>query len=642
MANLAYPDMTVDGLLRTAAVRDPEGLAVRTGRRAWTFGELDALADRIAAFVRRATGGRPGARVGVACVLDPVFAAAYHGVARGGATVVLVNPLMGAHGLRHVLTAADVELALVPSAVAGHLAGLRGALPALHTVVVTDADADASGAVPSGCLSLNVALEGLAEAALGRPGGADPDAVACVQFTTGTTGTPKGVLLTHRNLVANARQTALAHGLGPGSVALNHLPLYHVMHLNSALDAGACQVLCADPDPVTSLAVAAGTGATHYYGLPARLHRLAVDERLPRTPRAARGGTRLTAVLSGGSALLPEAAHTLGDLLGVPVEQGYGMAELSPLTHCRRPGSPPRPGTVGTPVPGTDCRLVDLATRRPVDAGSLGEVQVRGPQLMAGYLGEDTRSRVDADGWFSTGDIGTADDDGVLRLVDRVDDIFKYDNEIVSPARVERALARDPRVADCVVAGLRDAEHGRTAWAGVVLREDPGERRAEAVLRSVVARANERLASFEHIRAADVLSAVPRTPTGKPARSRVRQALAERAAFRTRSAPRSLHHLQEQTMVTFVNKLTVHGDLDTFLSVKNQLTAYMAAQPGYVSHQVMRHAWHPNVYLELAVWEDADAHQRAVRSEEFQALVKQLGPLATPEPGLFETVEASA
>jgi quinol monooxygenase YgiN len=94
-------------------------------------------------------------------------------------------------------------------------------------------------------------------------------------------------------------------------------------------------------------------------------------------------------------------------------------------------------------------------------------------------------------------------------------------------------------------------------------------------------------------------------------------------------------------MVTFVNKLTVHGDLDTFLGVKNRLTAFMAAQPGYVSHQVMRHAWHPNVYLELAVWEDADAHRRAVRSTEFQSLVGQLGPLATPEPGLFETVEAS-
>ncbi|WP_435272924.1 AMP-binding protein [Streptomyces parvulus] len=643
MPNLAYSDMTVDGLLRSAAVRDPEGYAVRTRHGARTFRELDALADRIAAFVRRATGRRPAARVAVASVLDPVFAAAYHGVARGGATVVLVNPLIGDEGLRHVLSAAGAELALVPSAIAGRLARLRGALPALGTVVVTDTDTDTGGAVPANCLPLEEALDGPAEAALGRPGGADPDAVACVQFTTGTTGRPKGVLLTHRNLVANARQTALAHGLGPDSVTLNHLPLYHVMHLNSALDAGACQVLCQDPDPVTSLAVAAGTGATHYYGLPARLHRLAADERLPGLAPAARGGSRLTAVLSGGSALLPEAARTLGDLLRVPVVQGYGMAELSPLTHCQRPGSPHRPGTVGTPVPGTECRLVDLSDRHPVEAGAVGEVQVRGPQLMAGYLGERPGTHLGADGWYSTGDLGSVDDDGTLRLLDRVDDIFKYDNEIVSPGRVERVLARDPRVADCVVAGLRDSEHGRVAWAGVVLRDPEGTPSSrDRVLRSVVERANAQLSHHEHVRAAEALSAVPRTPTGKPARSRLRQTLAERGAFGGRSGAGPFDLFQEQTMVTFVNKLTVHGDLDTFLGVKSRLTAYMAAQPGYVSHQVMRHAWHPNVYLELAVWEDADAHQKAVRSEEFQALVKQLGPLATPEPGLFETVEASA
>ncbi|WP_160159809.1 antibiotic biosynthesis monooxygenase family protein [Streptomyces sp. WAC05374] len=95
-------------------------------------------------------------------------------------------------------------------------------------------------------------------------------------------------------------------------------------------------------------------------------------------------------------------------------------------------------------------------------------------------------------------------------------------------------------------------------------------------------------------------------------------------------------------MVTFVNKLTVHGDIDTFLAVKGRLTSYMSAQPGYVSHQTLRHAKAPNVFLELAVWQDAEAHQRAVRSEEFQAIVKGLGPLATPEPGLYETVEEAA
>ncbi|MFB8246282.1 class I adenylate-forming enzyme family protein [Streptomyces sp. NPDC055952] len=526
MPDFTYPEHAVDGLLRTAAERHPHHLALRTPREAVTFAELAARAERIAAFVRQATDGRPGARVALAQVLDPVFAAAYHGVIAAGATVVLVNPLIGEDGLRHVLAASGAELALVPAATAGPLAKMRRLLPSLGTIAVTD---DSEALVPPGCVALHAVLRAAPDRCDRPP--ADLDAVACVQFTTGTTGRPKGVRLTHRNVVANARQTALAHRLTGDSVTVNHLPLYHVMHLNSALAAGACQVLCPDPDPLVSLAVAAGTGATHYYGLPARLHRLAADARLPATPLESRGGPRLTAVLSGGSGLRPEAATVLRDLLRVPVIQGYGMAELSPLTHCQQPGLD-RPGAVGVPVPGTQCRLVDLATRRPVDVWSTGEVQVKGPQLMAGYLGEDVPSRTGADGWFSTGDVGYLDDDGALWLVDRVDDIFKYDNEIVSPSRVERILATDPRVADCLVADWPDEAHGALVWAGVVLRDTPGPGDVHDVLDvldSIAARANEHLAHFERIRLTEALDAVPRTPNGKPARRLVRRRLKQQA-----------------------------------------------------------------------------------------------------------------
>lgn len=251
MPDFTYPDLPVDGLLRTAAGRDPHGIAVRTAHAAVSFGALAARADRIAAYLQQETAGRPGVRVGVASVLDPAFAAAYYGVMGSGGTVVLVNPLIGEDGLRHVFAASGAEIALVPSATAALLAKMRGALPALRTVVVTDAP---DAVVPPGCIPLHTVLD----TAPDTPGErrADPDAVACVQFTTGTTGRPKGVLLTHRNVVANARQVALAHRLDRDAVTVNHLPLYHVMHLNSALYAGACQVLCQDPDPLVSLAVA--------------------------------------------------------------------------------------------------------------------------------------------------------------------------------------------------------------------------------------------------------------------------------------------------------------------------------------------------------------------------------------------------
>ncbi|WP_372352392.1 class I adenylate-forming enzyme family protein [Streptomyces sp. KL116D] len=533
MSNFAHPDFPVDGLLRRAARRDPHGIAIRTATRSVSFAELDAWADRIAAYLDQELGGAAGARVGVAGVLDPVFAAAYYGTARSGATVVLVNPLVGEGGLRHVLGTARVEVALVPAATAGLLAKLRAELPALRAVVVTDA---ADGVVPAGTVPLHEALAGAPARPTGTPP-ADPGAVACVQFTTGTTGRPKGVLLTHRNIVANAKQIALAHRLDTGSVTLNHLPLYHVMHLNSGLYAGACQVLCQDPDPVASLAVAAEAGATHYYGLPARLHALAHDGRLA---GAVHPGPQLTAVLSGGSALAPQTATTLRERLGVPVIQGYGMAELSPLTHCQQPDRY-RPGMVGGVVPGTECRLVDLTTRRPVDVWSTGEVQVRGPQVMAGYLDGGHETRIDADGWFSTGDVGYLDDDGALRLVDRLADVFKHDNEIVAPSRVEQIIREDPRVADCIVADWPDAEHGALVWAGIILADGaaagsgfpddapPGLGILD-VLDSITNRANEHLAAFEQIRFAEAIDAVPRTPTGKPERRSVRTQLRHRAA----------------------------------------------------------------------------------------------------------------
>ncbi|MET9497750.1 class I adenylate-forming enzyme family protein [Streptomyces sp. NPDC006552] len=518
MPNFAHPECSIDGLLRRAARRDPDGVAIRTANRSVGFAGLDAWADRIAAFLGQASAGAAGVRVGVASVLDPVFAAAYYGTARSGATIVLVNPLMGEDGLRHGLAAAQVEIALVPAATAAVLAKIRADLPALRTVVVLDA---ADGVVPSGTVPLHQALAGVPARPAAGDGPADPGAVACVQFTTGTTGRPKGVLLTHRNVVANAKQTALAHHLDAGSVTLNHLPLYHVMHLNSGVYAGACQVLCQDPDPVASLAAAAEAAATHYYGLPARLHALATDERLA---TAARPGPRLTAVLSGGSALAAPAARTLRERLGVPVIQGYGMAELAPLTHCQHPGRY-RPGMVGGVVPGTECRLVDLTTRRPVGVWSTGEVQVRGPQVMAGYLEGGHETRIDADGWFSTGDVGYLDDDDDLRLVDRLSDVFKHDNEIVAPSRVEEVLREDPRVADCIVADWPDATHGALVWAGIV--PAPGTTDS---LDSITARANEHLASFERIRLAEAIDAVPRTPTGKPERRSVRTRLSRRAA----------------------------------------------------------------------------------------------------------------
>ncbi|MFC7310272.1 AMP-binding protein [Streptomyces monticola] len=554
MPKLTYPEITLDALLRRAAERDPHRAAVTTGPAATaatntagattlTFAELDRQADRIAHRIRATATAAPTATatvgsgssgsgaVGVAHTLDSVFPAVYYGTARSGRTLVLVNPLVGEAALRHVFTKAGIEIAFVPTRIAELLTKIGDRLPLLRTVVVTDA---ADGVVPGSTEPLEHFIGRAPEGPAPAPD-AGLDDIACIQFTTGTTGRPKGVRLTHRNLVANAVQIALAHRLRDDSVTLNHLPLYHVMHLNSAVYAGASQVLCQDPDPVASLALAARTGATHYYGLPARLHRLAGDDRLDRLDQEQEGipaGPRLTAVLSGGTALAPAAARRISAALRVPVVQGYGLAELSPLAHNQRLDARPEPGAVGPPVPGTECRIVSLGSRRPVDIWSTGEVQIRGPQLMAGYLDDHGPAPIDADGWFTTGDVGYLDEDGGLHLVDRLGDVFKYDNELVSPSAVERILTEDPRIAECLVVDWPDPVHGALAWAGIVLREPPpGPPALLDALDSVVERANSRLGHGEQIRRVEALDAIPRTPNGKPARRELRQQLRARAAL---------------------------------------------------------------------------------------------------------------
>ncbi|MDO0926689.1 class I adenylate-forming enzyme family protein [Streptomyces sp. TG1A-8] len=499
---LPLPEPALGELPRRAAALWPDRTALRHGERTLTFGELERATARCAAAVRQAVG--TGAVVGAATVLAPVFASLYYGVARSGNTVVTLNPLVRGEALRHVLAASGTRLALLTREMWEKLAPFRDGLPDLATVVVLDCGTQGP---PAGTVALEELLAA-APADDGRAERTDPDAVACVHFTSGTTGAPKAVPLTHRNLTVNAAQTAQAQGLDATSVTLNQLPLYHLMHLNSALWAGAAQVLCPDDDAAAAVAAADAYGATHWFSIPVRLARLAADPRLPDLrPRTVRG------IFCGGSALPAGPARILSERFGIPVVQGYGLAEASPTVALDLPGRP-RPGSCGPVVAGTECRVVGLGTRRVLAPGERGEIQIRGPQLMRGYLGPDGRRDFDEEGWFSTGDVGHLDEDGYLFVADRLGDVFKCDNEIVAPTEVEAVLARHPAVADCVVFGHPDEFSGSVAHALVVLREQgpdgPGstpERVAEEV--------NADLAPFQRIQYIDAVPGLPRGPGGK-------------------------------------------------------------------------------------------------------------------------------
>jgi long-chain acyl-CoA synthetase len=241
-----------------------------------------------------------------------------------------------------------------------------------------------------------------------------------------------------------------------------------------------------------------------------RLAQLAADDRL----RGLRLDT-VRAILSGGSALAPVAARALTEHFGVPVMQGYGLAETSPLTHCDQPPWP-RYGSVGPPVAETECRIVDVTTRAVLPPGEQGEVQVRGPQVMLGYLNAEEPSPVDADGWLSTGDIGRVDQDGYLFLVDRIKDVFKYDNHLVAPAEIERVLAMHPGVADCVVVDTSDPLHGGVANALVVPRSD------DVTATELAEFVNQQVPPYQRLARVILTASIPRAPGGKTSRSTLR------------------------------------------------------------------------------------------------------------------------
>ncbi len=505
---LQLPDLSLGELPRRAAQRWPERTALRAGERTLTFAALDTQVDRLSAAVGRAV--EDGGVVGVVTVLDPVFAVAYYGAARAGCTVLTLNPFLRGEALARVLSRSRTRLALVPRQTAERLVPLRPQLPDLHTLVVTDA---ADGDLPEGSVSLEDFTRGSATESgdtkdAARPA---PDDVACLHFTSGTTGAPKAVRLSHRGLTANAAQTAQAQGLDEASVTLNQLPLFHIMHLNSALWAGATQVLFPGGDPVAAVAVGDVHGATHWFSIPMRLAQLAADPRLPQLrPQTVRG------IFCGGSALRTDVAEKLSAHFGFPVVQGYGLAEASPTVTLDLPHRA-RPGSCGPAVAGTEVRAVDVESRAPLGSGQKGEIQIRGPQLMTGYAGRDFAEDLDEEGWFSTGDVGHLDTDGYLFLADRLGDVFKCDHELVAPAEVETVLLRHDAVADCVVFGLPDDFSGAVPHALVVLREGAGTSSED-----LMAVLNRNLAPFERLRGLDLVTEVPRSPNGKVQRRMLR------------------------------------------------------------------------------------------------------------------------
>ncbi|MYA33083.1 MAG: 4-coumarate--CoA ligase family protein [Gemmatimonadales bacterium] len=334
-------------------------------------------------------------------------------------------------------------------------------------------------------------------------------------YSSGTTGVSKGVMLTHRNLVANIEQFSAVGLVDADDVVLAVLPFFHiygmVVVMSGALKAGATVVTLPRFDLEEFLGAIQQYRATCLYLVPPILLGLA------RHPAV--DGYDLSSVnwiMSGAAPLGEEIALACQDRIGCRVFQGYGLTEASPVTHvCFGENvDADKIGTIGPTIPSTEMMIVDLESGEALGPGGEGEVWVRGPQVMKGYLNnpEATASTVDAEGWLHTGDVGRADEDGYVTIVDRAKELIKYKGYQVAPAELEDLLLSHPAVADAAVIPVADEEAGEIPKACIVRAEDVG---GDVSGEEIMAYVAKRVAPQKKVRAVEFLDEIPKSASGK-------------------------------------------------------------------------------------------------------------------------------
>jgi 4-coumarate--CoA ligase len=503
-----YPDIDVpDGpltayVLRHAArLADCPALVDGSTGRTLTYGDLEQR-------VRRLAGGLASRGFGKGDVLAllapnmPEYAVVFHGVAMAGGTVSTINPAYTRHEIREQLANSKARFVVTVPATHDALAEARREV-SVEEVFVLDPDTGACSLYAEP-ISDQVAV--------------DPaDDVVALPYSSGTTGYPKGVMLTHRNLLANLEQTRPLD-LKEGQSVVAALPMFHIygmqILMNYPLSAGGTVVTLARFDLETFLRLHQEHRPPRAYVVPPILLALA---RHPLVDEYDLSG--IEEIFCAAAPLAPDLAAETEARLGCRVVQGYGLTETSPATHLAPPDGPPR-GSVGVVVASTECRIVDPNSGDDVSPGKHGEIWVRGPQVMKGYLDSEaaTRETIDDQGWLHTGDIGHADDNGNFFIVDRLKELIKYKGFQIAPAELEAVLLTQPDVADAAVIPVPDDEAGEIPKAFVVLNAG-STAGAEQIMEHVASR----VATFKRIRVVEFIDAIPKSPSGKILRRLLRE-----------------------------------------------------------------------------------------------------------------------
>ena len=513
--SLEYPRIPYDRMLTHAAARWPENVAVVCRDVSVTYRELDALANRFAHALAR-LGVKRGERVCLFMSNCTEYVIAFYAIARIGGVVTPMNPSYREREVEYQLDDSEAVAAVVQTELLSIVETARGRLRHLRHVIPVGAGAPSGGGLHS-FPALIAPEPSTAPAAAG----VGWDDIVALPYSSGTTGFPKGVLLSHKNLVCNNIQMVAGGRFRETDRLMIFLPFYHIygaMLMGASVYAGATAVLMERFEPTECMRLIRKHEITLFFVVPPVLVMLAAWPDLKdHDLRAVRFA------MCGAAPLAPEVGRRFTELTGVPVVQGYGLTEASPLTHLNavHDQSLNVPESVGLLAHDTEQKVVDVETgERILGPGEVGEICVRGPQVMEGYwkAPEATAAAI-RDGWLYTGDIGYVDARGYTFIQDRKKEMIKHKGFGIAPAEIEALLFEHPGVADAAVIGKPDAEAGEVPKAFVV-RRPSHPRLTEAEL---IAFATGRLANYKAVREVEFVDAIPKTASGKILRRVLKQ-----------------------------------------------------------------------------------------------------------------------
>lgn len=499
-----YPDITVPDvplhrfvLEAGAGLGDKPALIDGPSGRSLSYRQLARGVDRVAAGLA-VRGFRKGDVLGLFAPNSPEFALAFYGALRAGGVVTTLNSLATAPDVEYQLRDAGARVLVTVGAF------LERATTAAERAGVRDIlllDAAPGGTPLAALLEIDAPAPNVSVAS---------QDLAVLPYSSGTTGLPKGVMLTHRNLVANVIQTGALVEVGAPERIIALLPFFHIYGMNVVLNLGlwrgATLVTLPRFELEPFLALLEQQRITRAFVAPPLVLALAHHPAVTRYDLSS-----LRRMMCGAAPLDAALQQACAERLGCQVVQGYGLTEASPVTHAtsEAPGKN-RPGTIGELLPATEGRIVDPATGADLGPGADGEILVRGPQVMKGYLNNPaaTAAMIDGAGWLHTGDIGHADADGYFTVVDRLKELIKVKGFQVPPAELEAVLRSHPNVADAAVIPTPDPQCGEVPKAYVVLR---GQVSPDELLAYVA----ERVAPYKKIRVIEAIDAIPKSPAGK-------------------------------------------------------------------------------------------------------------------------------